>query len=306
MQLVIVEDFSTDATSSLISKWMKENPSFEATFISNTQNVGLVASLNSALACVQTDFVAILSGDDQTNIDQLQQQVELLGRSDESVGLVYGDLLLMDALGNNIGEWGWGLPFRLDSRKHDAYLELLRYNFLPSIGTVIRHRVFDQLGGYDTDFDYEDYGFWVKAARSFDILYLPGVAGSYRISEGSLSNAPSFSSQMKSTEIGILEKEIGHSKRGDKIIIRRLLGIALSAKAIGDAETWNLAKQALGNHDFGVGANFLLYLFGRLSKNVAAVIFATWNFSYRFANGVRLLTIAILPKLAPASQHRVL
>ncbi len=297
MQIVIIDDFSRDTTRVLIEKWVSEHPSFNITTIFNQKNIGLVATLNRAIEEAKNDYIALLSGDDYFVSGQLIRQSNFLDVAGPKVGAVYSDMRFVNEDGSAKGRWRWGLPFRIESNFHNVHAELLRYNFIPSVATLFKRTVFEQLGGFNPDYFYEDYGFWLKLSRHYEIAYLPGIATEYRLTASSLSRSEQHRQKMWETNLQIFDDQIGVSPRGDRIIARRVFGLVLNPpdfeidKAIAAGEAI-LEKTSTGH----------IYL--RVTRR--KVFFQSWFrrllriclfYGARILNGMRLLAIYVTRKL---------
>src|SRR4051812_33946165 len=74
LELVIVDDGSTDATSELISRI----PDGRLKIVRHGQNRGIVDALNSGLSAASGDLIARLDADDIARPDRIQKQVSYL------------------------------------------------------------------------------------------------------------------------------------------------------------------------------------------------------------------------------------
>jgi hypothetical protein len=58
----------------------------------------------------------------------------------------------------------------------DIYINILNGTTqLCSISTLLQRAVFDQLNGYDENLAYEDYDFWIRAARIYNFDYIDEI-----------------------------------------------------------------------------------------------------------------------------------
>lgn len=297
LQILIVDDNSNDNSNEIISLWISENKNLDITFIANPTNLGLVKTLNTVLSFVKNDYVALLSGDDFLASDQLLKQARFLDTADDFVGAVYSDMQFVDQKGVLQGKWRWGLPFRIDSRFHSAYHELLRYNFLPAGATLVKRQVIQKLGGYSLDYFYEDYPLWLKLAKHYGVAYLPGIATCYRLTENSLSRSISNREKMAETEIRLLGDQIGSSRRANRIIMRRILEIILKSEDPEFLNIFNKGSEILAEISKGKRNGFLaiplLVDNRRLRRTAYVVLF----YGARLGNFVRLTVVMVKKKI---------
>ena len=63
IELIIIDDFSTDQSVKKISNWIEKNK-YSCTFIKNTENLGVVKTLNKALKKCNGKYFSIIACDD--------------------------------------------------------------------------------------------------------------------------------------------------------------------------------------------------------------------------------------------------
>ena len=57
----------------------------------------------------------------------------------------------------------------------------MKGNFIPSGSVMVRKKVLDELGGFDTEFVVaEDYDLWLRIAKKHDIAFIDQVLLHYR------------------------------------------------------------------------------------------------------------------------------
>ncbi|MBS1486863.1 MAG: glycosyltransferase [Bacteroidetes bacterium] len=172
IQLIVVDDCSTDSSVNVIQQLVIENPSIY--FIALPKNNGNCRAFNMALERVRGEFIIDLAADDVMLPDRVARQVSYFQSADESVGVVFSNADYIDAYGNIL-------------RNHTAHLiskrlidhvplgwifpDVLRRYFICSPTMMIKKKVLDKLKGYDETLAYEDFDFWVRASRHFQFVY---------------------------------------------------------------------------------------------------------------------------------------
>jgi glycosyltransferase involved in cell wall biosynthesis len=156
LELVIVDDGSTDGTHRIAADWAARDPRI---VLVRKENGGISTARNRAMAVASGELFALLDSDDIWEPEFLQAQVDVL-RDRPDVDLVTAN--------------GWYLGSRLDGRlirpwpdpRPDPDLgHILGDEYAIFIMTVFRRRVYETIGGFDeTCRTNEDYDYWLRAA----------------------------------------------------------------------------------------------------------------------------------------------
>jgi glycosyltransferase involved in cell wall biosynthesis len=173
IQIIVVDDASTDGSVTIIEQIVRENPRIE--FLALKQNMGNCKAFNRGLVLAKGAFVVDLATDDIMLPQRVEKQIRAFDAYDESYGVNFTDATYIDSTGK---------PFR-DHVKHlfdkgliheipqgDVYRNLLTTYFICSPTMMIRKEVLDVLNGYDENLAYEDFDFWVRSSRIFRYCYL--------------------------------------------------------------------------------------------------------------------------------------
>lgn len=181
IELIIVDDCSTDNSRQLIEAFTQKFPAF---IIFNDVNQGNCRSFNKALSIAQGIFIIDLATDDVMLPNRLMSQIELFNRLDENVGIVFSNAVFI----NEHAEVGKLLysPNQIIP-EGDIYTKLLTESYILPATMMIRKTVLEQLNGYDESLAYEDFDFWVRSSRQWHYAYCPEVLMQQRKLSGSLS-----------------------------------------------------------------------------------------------------------------------
>ena len=174
IQLIVVDDASTDNSRSVINDTLKDHPQITRLFLK--KNTGNCAAFNTALSLVEGEFVIDFAADDVMFPDKIAAQVNYLTTLDESYGVVFTDAVYCDANGNFLRNhfdhlMKHGLIHEIPAG--DVYKDVLEKHFLPSQTLMVRTRVMRELNGYDESLSFEDFDFWVRSSRKYKYGYLP-------------------------------------------------------------------------------------------------------------------------------------
>jgi len=99
IELIIVDDFSTDNSKKTISTWLKNNPNVY--FIANETNLGITKSFNRALQLAKGEYVIDLAADDVLLPECIEKQINAFTNSSfKNLGVVYGNAELISENGS--------------------------------------------------------------------------------------------------------------------------------------------------------------------------------------------------------------
>ena len=182
VEVIVVNDASTDSSAEIIKKITQKHP--EVTFLDLPHNVGNCQAFNQGLREATGKYVIDLSCDDVLTTDRIERQVEAFEKLSESYGVLYSNATYINESGDLLGDHFSRYP----PESGDLYEALVRRYFIAPPTMMIRKSVFDELGGYDEALAYEDFDFWVRSARNWKYDYLKEPLTLIRKTRGSLSS----------------------------------------------------------------------------------------------------------------------
>lgn len=178
VELIIADDFSTDHSVQVIENWLKNHPKIP--LLVNKENLGNTTTFNQCLKIANGDYIIDLAADDALKPDCIKHQLNGFATTTyKNVGVIYGNAELISENGNFIKDY-----FKTDGNRKriqsqptgDIYIGLLNgKNNLCSISSLVKREVFDTLDGYDENLAYEDYDFWIRAARIYNFDYIDKI-----------------------------------------------------------------------------------------------------------------------------------
>lgn len=169
-EIIIVNDGSTDRTSSVIQKFSDNR----IRYYENEQNMGLVFTRNRLKTLAKGKYIAVLDSDDIAHVDRIKLQYEYLSANPHVV--------LCGGHGRQIDENGKfeGKMIEVITGKDLGPYMILNNPFINS-STMFRHDVFMAIGGYK-DFPLaEDYDCFVRMSEKGVVTNLDNVLVDYRI-----------------------------------------------------------------------------------------------------------------------------
>jgi hypothetical protein len=159
-EVLAVDDGSSDGTRELLSAYARRDSRIHV--FSNTKTLGLVRSLNDAVARARGDYVARLDADDEADSLRLLKQVQYLDAHPE-VDVVSASVLLVNEQGAGIGRRPARVTRPVACRYMLAFANSLIHPSVAARTTVLREFP------YSTDaraLHTEDYELWSRMSRA--------------------------------------------------------------------------------------------------------------------------------------------
>lgn len=232
VELIIVDDYSTDNSKSVIKKWGIDFPKIQ--FIANETNLGSTKSFNKALKKAKGEFIIDLAADDVLLPNCVTSQINAFKNTAyKNLGIVYGNATLITK--NSTFD---SYYFPVDNSKKviakritgDIYESVLSGgDSICSVSSIVKKSVFDHLNGYDETLAYEDLDFWIRASRIYDFDFIDEILIQKRIVPNSLGTDFFRKNDARARKINhstylILKKAIGlnETKKENKAILKRI------------------------------------------------------------------------------------
>jgi glycosyltransferase involved in cell wall biosynthesis len=232
VELIIVDDFSTDNSREIIKKWITNYPQIQ--FIENEVNLGSTKSFNKALKLAKGEYIIDLACDDILLPNCVSLQINKFQESPfKNLGVVYGNAELISENGQfdsyffpvNAGKKA------IEKRKTgDIYLTVISGgNSICSVSSMVKKSVFDKLNDYDENLAYEDLDLWIRASRQFEFDFIDDILIQKRISASSLGTHFFLKNDSRSKKINhstylIIKKaiQLNKTKEEHKAILKRM------------------------------------------------------------------------------------
>ncbi|WP_348824132.1 glycosyltransferase family 2 protein [Flavobacterium aestuarii] len=190
IQLIIVDDHSTDNSKATIDIWQQKHPDIQ--FLANGTNLGITKSFNKALKLAKGEYIIDLAADDVLLPHCVMTQIRAFQNSPyKNLGVVYGNAELILENGSFDSYY-----FAVNTQKKvvkkritgDIYKNVLSdFHSMCSVSAMIKKSVFDHLEGYDESLAYEDLDFWIRASRIYEFDFIDEPIMQKRIVSNSLA-----------------------------------------------------------------------------------------------------------------------
>jgi hypothetical protein len=172
LELVVVDDASTDDSVDQVRAALDQHPSLPATLVLRGSNQGLPRARNAGVEQARGEYIFILDADNAIYPHCLGRLADTLD-ADPSAAFAYGILEVFDAAGHcDLMSWRVWDPQRL---RHGNYVDAM---------AMIRRTVLTSVGGYPTDprlYGWEDFALWCTLAdRGWRGIRVPEIVARYR------------------------------------------------------------------------------------------------------------------------------
>ena len=184
VQLVIVDDASTDNSVEVVRKCLRDFPAIK--FLPLPINSGNCKAFNSGLAHAEGKYVIDLAADDVLLPERVTEGVAALEEAGDSYGVSFSDACWMAADGKPLFKHSDKFPHDTIPQG-DVYKYLISRFFICSPTMMFKASVIRSLGGYDESLRYEDFDFWIRSSRNFFYCYTPRVLVKKRVVKDSMS-----------------------------------------------------------------------------------------------------------------------
>ncbi len=191
VEIIIVNDCSTDDSDSVIQKWISNNKLIETTYINNSKNLGNTQSFNKGLNKVKGEYIIDLATDDILLPNAIEDHLKNFESTNiTDVGVSFANVELIDYKKTHLGFHydvnNNGKVLRLP-KSGNLYNELLASYYLNPTGMFVKKEVYDLLRGYDETLDYEDFDFWIRSSHMFNYIFCNSITIQKRIIKSSHS-----------------------------------------------------------------------------------------------------------------------
>ncbi len=174
-ELLLIDDGSTDCSTDIIKSFKDKR----ICYIKNSENIGLIKTLNKGLDLATGEYIARMDADDISYPERFAEQVKLLDNNPDVV---------------MCGTWinFFNYPPRKNDGHHPrniTYLSLLKGWCINHPTVMIRKSILDANNlRYDENYpNAEDYELWTRLIRYGRIVNIPQILLDYRWHENNIS-----------------------------------------------------------------------------------------------------------------------
>lgn len=175
LEVIVVDDGSADRTAEVVSAVIERDPRVR---LIQTENVGVSAARNLAIANSRGEFIAPIDADDIWREDKLTRQLAVMCGSAPNVGVVYCWSAGIDEHNRIV------LPTWNNSTAAGNVLRDIVVSGIAGNGStpLIRRKYIEAVGGYDADLVLcEDWKFYTALAGVCEFAVVPEYLTGYRL-----------------------------------------------------------------------------------------------------------------------------
>jgi glycosyltransferase involved in cell wall biosynthesis len=172
IEIIVVDDGSNDGSRKVLASYGDQ---IKTVF---QQNQGVASTRNNGVNASSGEYVAFLDADDAWMPEKVKKQVSRF-EADKTLGLVHVGVIEVDENGNTLLE-------RLEGLEGDVAAQLLllkREGILGGgSGLMVRQKVFDETGGFDTRLSTSaDWDLFYQISSRYQVGFVPELLLKYRI-----------------------------------------------------------------------------------------------------------------------------
>ncbi|SDB48924.1 Glycosyltransferase involved in cell wall bisynthesis [Desulfonatronum thiosulfatophilum] len=157
-EVIIVDDGSTDKTETLLKKIDNNKIKYKQKIHSGAPN-----TRNQCISESKGEFILWLDSDDIIHKNLLCEYVGMLNKLHD-IDILYSNHYCVDTNGYIVNKY---THYEWYNNNYEMIIRFLTKNPLPNPGTLVRKRIYDELGGYDSQFPRaHDMEFWSRVALS--------------------------------------------------------------------------------------------------------------------------------------------
>jgi glycosyltransferase involved in cell wall biosynthesis len=176
VEILIIDDGSTDDTAQIIRRWDQH----ERVRVYRQSNGGQAQARNRGVALSKGRYVAFLDADDEWLSHKLSRQMPLF--ANPQVGVVYSEYECMDGEGRALPK----PPTRMYRGRVTA--ALLIDNFVSFQTAVVRRECLERHGAFDESVRMgDDYDLWLRLSAHYEFDFIPQPTARYRVWSGQMS-----------------------------------------------------------------------------------------------------------------------
>ena len=173
IELILVDDASSDRTASVVSEWMRSRNVENCTLISLEKNLGKSSAVNAAFNLFRGEYIMVLDSDDVLLPEAIGEEVRFLTQH-QDVGMVFARAYAMKGRTKTNSVLGGFRDsddfFDLQQRYGDL---LLKGNAIISSTALMRGEVVKKVGLFNTSLRYtHDWEYWIRVAKTTRIGFL--------------------------------------------------------------------------------------------------------------------------------------
>jgi glycosyltransferase involved in cell wall biosynthesis len=233
IDIIAINDASSDGTTEVLKQFSDEP---RVRVIHHNVNQGHIRTYNEGISLARGEFIGLLSADDMVLKPHAVERQLAVFDAHPRVGFVYTASEFIDD--NDRRTWEYR-PFPADYVRSglEEFAHLIRANYVPASGTLVRRRCHEELGDYDVRLPHAaDWDLWLRLTTRYDVGYIAEQLVGYRIHDMNMSHTSVSSRQANDEVIRTIEKAFDALPRDAPAGLTRLRSAALAQAAVRTTE----------------------------------------------------------------------
>lgn len=164
LEIIIVNDGSTDKSAEVVEKFMQENPTMDIKIL-HQENRGVSNARNTGLSIAKGNYIALLDADDEWLPNKTERQMHYLQSADFQV----------DFISCLMKNYRLLPPYRVGKYNlaKVSFRKLLIRNGIPTPTVIFKREILDTIGLFDEHQRYaEDANYWLKISEKYKMYIL--------------------------------------------------------------------------------------------------------------------------------------
>jgi alpha-1,3-rhamnosyltransferase len=266
IELIVVDDRSTDSTAEIIRSFEKKDSRVVAIY--NKKNEGCFTKpMNKGLARCSGDYVALTCSDDIWHPEKISRQLAAL-EAHPDCDVVHSDASIMGEGGKKTGKSIRRL-YRLtpaEMAAHDISGIITRKNICCMSTILLRKGCLSTCPGFDPELRYApDWWFYIELCKRHKFHYMPEALADYRMHSTNLT---------RNANLVYKDYFIIHSRLAARGVAPKehLIAAAFAAAIIGEKGEMRKAAEAARKLGLSHGQRLKLATIERLSGNPSVLL----------------------------------
>jgi glycosyltransferase involved in cell wall biosynthesis len=189
LEVLLLDNASKDDSAAVIGAWAAATGRRHEV-LRQEEPAGVCRNFNELFGRATGEYFFLLAADDLLLPEKIERQVRLLQAAPVEAAVVYSDATQIDECGNPLpGLFVASNRQRDDCPDGEVLGELLKGNWIPAHGALVRRAAWAECGPWDETLVYEDWDMWLRLAARYRFLHDPVPSAVYRIVATSLSRA---------------------------------------------------------------------------------------------------------------------
>ncbi|WP_311273587.1 MULTISPECIES: glycosyltransferase [unclassified Rhizobium] len=185
IEVVIVDDGSTDASRDIYNQWIEENPGIQVTVIENALNLGVCNALRTACDCASGSYIAQIGHDDVWLPTHLESLAEALDSS--KAVAAFGEVKYIDENDTQLDLKIFDHSLVRSNDRADLFARLFSGNMLCAPASLFRKEAFEtRFWGLHNE-RLQDYQLWLSLLLVGKFTAVEEVTMLYRVHGSNLS-----------------------------------------------------------------------------------------------------------------------